>query len=76
MCNTSDIIFCETADEAAKSCESAVDIIDASMPDKTTPAITDARIPCCAKIIERRIIVVSLSAEFVKKGIAPATEQL
>ena len=38
-------IFCETLEEAASSCESAVDIVLAKIPAKTTPARIAGKIP-------------------------------
>ncbi len=51
-CSTSFIIFCEILEDAAKSCESAVDIVHANIPAKIIPAGIMASIPCLLKICE------------------------
>ena len=43
---TPSIKFSVTLDEAARSCESEVDIVDAKIPARITPAIIANKIPC------------------------------
>ena len=42
ICNTSTARFCDIADEAARSCESAVDMVAARIPARIIPAINAA----------------------------------
>ena len=48
-----------TEDEAARSCESAVDIVDARIPDRTTPAINAGKMPYSERRLEIATIMVS-----------------
>ena len=61
----------DTADDAARSWESAVDIVDASIPERITPAIIAKSIPC--ELISEAILTISVS-ESLRIGSAPASD--
>ena len=44
--NSPEKILCDTLEDAARSCESAVDIVEASIPARITPAIMAKIMPC------------------------------
>ena len=44
--NTPSSKFSETLEDAARSCESEVDIVEASIPARITPAIMAKIMPC------------------------------
>ena len=71
ICRKSLIIFCEKLDEAARSCESDVDIVAASIPARTTPARRATANPFSPRSPASLTIIVS-DPEPVRGSIAPA----
>ena len=67
---------CDTLDAAAKSCESAVDIVAARMPERMMPAMTASSTPCWLIRSASLMIMVSDSALVVRKGTLPAADTL
>ena len=66
--------FWDTPEAAVSSWESAVDMVQARIPARTTPATTDSRIPWRPSKSARRMITVSDSELDENMGIPPATE--
>ena len=64
-------IFSEALDEAARSCESAVDIVQASIPAKISPAKIARITPCSLMKKPIFISTVSDSEFFVNVSIMP-----
>ena len=56
-------MFSDTLDAAAKSCESAVDIVLARIPAKIRPAISAGKTPWVERSPATRTITVSVSAD-------------
>ena len=67
---------CDTLDAAAKSCESAVDIVAARMPERMMPAMTASSTPWRLIRSASLMIMVSDSALVVRKGTLPAADTL
>ena len=57
--NSSLIIFSETLDEATRSCESAVDIVEARIPAIMIPAINAASTPFLLSRVAIEMMIVS-----------------
>lgn len=57
--NTPSSKFSETLEDAARSCESEVDIVEASIPARITPAIMAKIMPCVLKYVGYRTMIVS-----------------
>lgn len=68
----SQIMFWDTLEEAAKSCESEVDMVQARIPAKINPAIIMAAIPCSLKRMATFMISVSDWDEPSRTSMAPA----
>jgi len=66
--------FWDTPEAAVKSWESAVDMVHARMPARTTPAISDSKKPFCPRRWANWMITVSDWELVVNMGIEPATE--
>ena len=67
--------FCDTAEAAAKSCESAVDIVAASIPARISPPIIAGIAPYVLNKCATRTIIVSELLP-VSTSIAPAFDML
>ena len=71
--NTPYRMFWETAEEAARSWESAVDMVDARIPARIRPATIANRKPCWLSTSAMRTMMVSES-EPVRVGMTPALD--
>ena len=65
-------ISCDTELDAARSCESAVDIVEAMMPDRIRPAISAGKNPKLLRRWAISMITVSEEPDDVSSPITPA----
>ena len=72
MPRTSWRMFSEKDDAAVRSCESAVDMVQARIPASTTPATRAAMTPFCARTLESSMMVRSASLVHWKSWMMPA----
>ena len=65
-------ISCDTEEEAARSCESAVDMVEAMMPERIRPATSAGRNPKVLRKCAISTMTVSEALEVVSSPITPA----